>query len=83
MEIIIKNVNAVDKNYNRLVEFLNSENYDWSVKPVLQQTHVSGSSSVQKRYKCLLCGRNKFTSRTSHYCVGGYRKHKIKWAEVE
>ena len=34
------------------------------------------------RYKCLLCGRDKFTQKTSHYCVGGYRKHKIKWQPI-
>jgi len=34
------------------------------------------------RYRCLLCGRDTFTSKTSHYCVGGYRKHKIKWQPI-
>ena len=30
-------------------------------------------------YTCLLCGRNRFTRKTPHYCAGGYRKHHIKW----
>jgi len=86
MDILIKNISAVDKNYNSLVEFLNSEKYDWSVKPVLQQTNVSGSSSVQKRYKCLLCGRDKFIRKSPHKCAGtggNIRKRGIKWVEVE
>lgn len=33
------------------------------------------------KYKCLLCGRDNFDRHTSHYCVGGYRKHKIKWVK--
>jgi len=35
------------------------------------------------RFKCLLCGRNKFTRKTAHYCVGGYRKRHIKWEIIE
>lgn len=34
------------------------------------------------RYKCLLCGRDKFTKKTPHQCVGGYRKRKLKWEEI-
>jgi uncharacterized protein CbrC (UPF0167 family) len=32
---------------------------------------------------CLLCGRDKFTHKSPHYCSGGFRKHKIKWAIVD
>ena len=35
-----------------------------------------------QKFECLLCGRNKFTKRSPHYCIGGYRKHHIKWKEV-
>lgn len=34
-----------------------------------------------KTYTCLLCGRNKFTHKSSHICNGQYRKRKIKWIE--
>lgn len=34
---------------------------------------------IVKRYKCLLCGRDKFTRKSPHNCVGGYRKHHIQW----
>lgn len=34
-----------------------------------------------KRYRCLLCGRDKFTRKTPHHCNTGYRKHNIKWEE--
>jgi glycerol-3-phosphate cytidylyltransferase-like family protein len=34
-----------------------------------------------KRYKCLLCGRDKFTRRTPHKCNHGYRKRNIKWVD--
>jgi len=34
---------------------------------------------TQLTYTCLLCGRNRFISKTPHYCAGGYRKHHIKW----
>ena len=26
------------------------------------------------RWKCMLCGRDKFTHKSPHKCVGGYRK---------
>lgn len=28
---------------------------------------------------CLLCGRNKFQTKSPHCCIGGFRKRKIKW----
>lgn len=34
------------------------------------------------RWKCLLCGRDKFTHKSPHKCVGGYRKRKIVWQEL-
>ena len=34
------------------------------------------------RYKCKLCGRDKFTSKQPHKCVGGFRKRKIIWEEI-
>lgn len=42
----------------------------------LQQT-------VSCRWKCMLCGRNKFTRKSPHKCVGGFRKRKIIWQKVE
>lgn len=30
-------------------------------------------------YTCLLCGRNKFTRKTPHWCNKNYRKHGIEW----
>ena len=38
---------------------------------------------VQRRYQCLLCGRDKFASKSPHLCVSGYRKHGLKWIELE
>lgn len=34
------------------------------------------------RWKCMLCGRDKFTHKSPHKCVGGYRKRKIVWQEL-
>lgn len=39
--------------------------------------------NTPKRYKCLLCGRDKFTRKSPHVCVGGFRKRKIKWEEIK
>lgn len=30
----------------------------------------------------MLCGRDKFTQKSSHRCVGGYRKHHLVWQEI-
>lgn len=35
------------------------------------------------KYRCLLCGRNKFTQKQPHKCTGGYRRRKIKWEEIK
>lgn len=32
---------------------------------------------------CLLCGRDKFTTRGPHRCIGGFRKRKIQWAIID
>jgi len=34
------------------------------------------------RYKCLLCGRDKFTRKQSHKCGNIYRKRNIEWQPV-
>lgn len=34
------------------------------------------------RWKCMLCGRDKFTHKSPHKCVGGFRKRKIIWQEL-
>lgn len=34
------------------------------------------------RYKCLSCGRDKFTSKQPHNCIDGFRKRGIKWEEI-
>lgn len=53
------------------------------LKEELKLLLSSGSSELRPvRYKCLLCGRDKFTRKTSHYCVGGYRKHNIEWQPI-
>lgn len=54
--------------------------------PIFSKAHVSSSGSVQKRYKCLLCGRDKFTRKSPHKCAGtggNVRKRGLKWEEVE
>jgi len=35
-----------------------------------------------KHYKCLLCGRSKFTQKSPHRCIGGYRKQHLVWKEI-
>ncbi len=34
------------------------------------------------RYKCNLCRRDKFTHKTPHKCVGGFRKRELKWTPI-
>jgi len=37
------------------------------------------NKSSDFRYKCLLCGRDKFTQKSPHRCRGGFRKRNIIW----
>jgi hypothetical protein len=46
------------------------------VKP-LKEKREAGS------YKCLLCGRYKFTHKQPHKCLGGFRKRKIPWQKLK
>ena len=34
------------------------------------------------RYKCNLCGRDKFTHKIPHKCIGGFRKRGLKWTPI-
>jgi len=33
-------------------------------------------------WKCMICGRDKFTHKSPHKCIGGYRKRNIIWQEI-
>jgi len=37
----------------------------------------------QARWKCMLCGRDRFDRKQPHKCVGGFRKRRIVWKEVQ
>lgn len=50
------------------------------VSPAIGNTNVVCQGG---KFECLLCGRNKFTRKSPHYCVGGFRKHHIKWKELK
>lgn len=32
-----------------------------------------------QKLTCLLCGRDKFTRKSPHNCIGGFRKRRIIW----
>jgi hypothetical protein len=40
---------------------------------------VNFNPDKKGKYRCLLCGRDKFTNKTAHNCNNGFRKRKIKW----
>ena len=43
---------------------------------------INPSKKISIKYKCLLCGRDKFTQKTPHKCIGGFRKRGLKWEEI-
>ena len=55
-------------------ERIHETDIEYLLKPV--------KTTQPARYRCLLCGRDKFTHKTPHNCVGGYRKRKIKWEPI-
>ena len=52
------------------------------LKAELQLLLSSVSSRKPDRYKCLLCGRDKFIRKTPHRCNNGFRKKGIKWQPI-
>lgn len=78
------NVNAYNKNYKKTTEEL----YDLFVKEHRRQYELNRGALDQpsvthaSRWKCMLCGRDKFTRKSPHKCVGGFRKRKIIWQEI-
>lgn len=72
---------AILKNKSMITEkqFIEAQKIVEAYKLQLQQPPVIRSG----RWKCMLCGRDKFTHKSPHKCVGGYRKRKIIWQEVQ
>lgn len=35
---------------------------------------------VEPKYRCNLCGRDKFDKPSPHRCISGFRKRKIEWS---
>ena len=50
---------------------------------VFCQWYLRNEPKKIKRYKCLLCGRDKFTKKEPHNCNNGFRKRHIIWEEIE
>jgi rubrerythrin len=46
-----------------------------------QLTRITITSKSGK-YRCLLCGRDKFTKKSPHKCIDGYRKHNLIFEEI-
>ena len=38
---------------------------------------------MENKFKCLHCGRDKFTQKGPHICNGTYRKRGLKWTTVQ
>ena len=68
---INKQVDELD-DYDAFVAKVANEYYEYKQEP----------QEKPKRYKCLLCGRDKFTQKQAHICENGYRKRGIKWEEI-
>lgn len=60
-----------------------AERYHISKVKENELLHSVGERNLQEppkaKYRCLLCGRDKFTRKSPHNCSGGFRKRKIKW----
>lgn len=55
-----------------------------SQEKALHKHGVNGCALSKKptRYRCLLCGRDKFTRKSPHNCKGGFRKRNIQWQPI-
>lgn len=55
----------------------------WIIEAMEEYAALSQPPIIRSgRWKCMLCGRDKFTHKSPHKCVGGFRKRKIIWQEV-
>lgn len=55
---------------------------DTTVGPAIDLIASFPVAGDGKRWRCKLCKRDKFTRPTGHNCVGGYRKHNLKFEIV-
>ena len=61
-----------------LVKMLIECNRILSLKPLV----VMPKQDASIRFCCTLCGRDKFTHKQPHKCVGGFRKRGLEWREI-
>lgn len=67
-----------------LVEYIIRALSAFDAVTIMRDKHNSRPLEPEKeRWRCLLCGRDKFTAKTPHNCNTGYRKRHIKWERVE
>lgn len=52
-----------------------------SIRNLRESKHNTCQKGV--KYKCTICGRNKFDSKQPHKCVGGFRKSGFVWEVVK
>lgn len=66
-----------------LVKFSGKELFEYVQDAIKFDKHKIREKNVQPaRYRCTLCGRDKFTQKTPHYCGRNYRKRGIVWEEL-
>lgn len=48
--------------------------------PKLKRITTTSESGL---YRCLLCGRDKFTRKSPHKCIDGFRKHNLVFQKIK
>ena len=73
-----------EEKYLEAKKFINENELKYlQFKNIVKKYENMLKNPQKPKWKCLLCNRSKFTHKTPHYCVGGYRKHKIIWEEIK
>jgi len=79
----LSSYNMTFKSFNYITMIFGGSTYEDALE--LGLLNALQSIEMEKTiigYRCLLCGRDKFTRKSAHNCGSGYRKHHIKWEAI-
>jgi len=76
-ELLSKLMELAKKQTERIMEILNE------TPRASAEFKLEDWLKNEKRYKCLLCGRDTFTQKSPHNCKNGFRKTGLFWQEIK
>ena len=79
----LKSYNMTFKSFNYVTMEFKGDSYEDALElGLLAALQLVEGKKTIIGYRCLLCGRDKFTRKSHHNCTGGFRKRGLRWEPI-